>query len=453
MSDIPASIFKAYDVRGLSPGEITDEAAYRIGQAAVAETGASVVLVGRDMRKTSLPLERSLLAGIRSQGADAIRIGLTSTPMFYFAVAAYELHDAGVMVTASHNPARYNGFKLVRGDAMPIGQGSGMEQVRDRVLAGRLPEKPEGRELETDVVDAYVAKVCAIVPPSAVAKMKIAIDAGNGMAGHTLPKLLAAYPRLKTERLYFELDGTFPNHEANPIKEETLADLQERVRESGAAFGVAFDGDADRVGIVDEDGAVVEPHLVLALLAKEFLDRHPGATILYDCRSSRVVPETIEAAGGKAIMTRVGHAFIKKALRETGAVFAGEFSSHFYFKDFYGVECSDAVWLMVAEILSREKKTLSALVTPFRRYSHSGEINFELGKGKDKGKVIEDIERKYAKDAKSVWREDGIRLDFADWWVSVRASNTEPLLRLVVEAKDVATMQAKRDEIAVIIKG
>ncbi|TAL19042.1 phosphomannomutase/phosphoglucomutase, partial [Patescibacteria group bacterium] len=219
--DIPASIFKAYDIRGLAPGEITEEVAWRVGQALVVETGARAILVGRDMRETSPKLEQAVVAGIKSQGADAVRIGLTTTPMFYFAVAAYELHDAGAMVTASHNPSQYNGFKLVRDDSTPIGGGSGMEEVRDRALSGRLLEKPSGQEVQTDVVDAYVAKVKEIAPPKSVGNLKIAIDSGNGMAGHTLPKLLRAYPQLQTERLYFELDGTFPNHEANPIKLET----------------------------------------------------------------------------------------------------------------------------------------------------------------------------------------------------------------------------------------
>lgn len=450
MADIPSSIFKAYDIRGLSPGELDAEIALRVGQALVAETGAKAVIVGRDMRETTPELERAVVAGILGQGADAIRIGLTTTPMFYFAVAFYELHDAGVMVTASHNPPQYNGFKMVRDDAMPIGRGSGMERIRDRVLAGRAPEKPAGKEIETGVVDAYVSRLTELAPPDSVGKMRIAIDAGNGMAGHTLPQVLAAYPSLESERLYFELDGTFPNHEANPIKYETLRDLEARVRETGAAFGVAFDGDADRVGIVDENGAVVEAHYVLALLATECLRENPGATILMDVRCSRSVSDAVGAAGGRALMTPVGHAFIKRIMRETGAVMAGELSSHFYFKDFFGVECSDLVFLKLAAIVSREGKPLSELIAPFRTWSHSGEINFKVA---DKQAAIDAIEERYAKGAKSVWREDGVRLDFEDWWVSVRSSNTEPVLRLVVEARTPEMMAEKRDEISATIGG
>jgi len=450
MSDIPVSIFKAYDIRGLASGELTEEIAFRVGQALVAETGADTVLVGRDMRETSPAYEAATVAGILSQGADAIRIGLTTTPMFYFAVAHYELHDAGIMVTASHNPSEYNGFKLVRSDAMPIGRGSGMEEIRDRVVAGRLPESPAGKDVATDVIDAYVSRLVELVPPGSIGKMRIAIDAGNGMAGHTLPKVLAAYPSLETDRLYFGLDGTFPNHEANPIKYETLNDLQSEVRATGAAFGVAFDGDADRVGFVDENGAVIEAHYVLALLATEYLLENPGATILYDVRCSRSVTDAISDAHGRAIMTPVGHAFIKKILRETGAVLGGELSSHFYFKDFYGVECSDLVFLKLAAIVSREGKTLSGLIAPFRTWVHSGEINFKV---EDKLAAIRAVEDKYASSAKSVWREDGVRLDFEDWWFSIRSSNTEPLLRLVVEARTPELMTEKRDEIVKVIKG
>ncbi len=445
---INISIFKAYDIRGLSPGEITEEIAFRVGQALVEETGAKTVAVGRDMRATSLSLEAAVVAGVKNRGAKAVRIGLTTTPMFYFATANYAEHDAGIMVTASHNPAEYNGFKLVRADAQPIGQGSGMERIRDRVRNGRLPEVPGGSEGEQEVVADYVATLQKLVPAVTLAKMRLAIDAGNGMAGHTLPALLAAYPNFETERLYFELDGTFPNHEANPIKLETLKDLEAKVRETKAAFGVAFDGDGDRVGFVDEKGVVVEAYYVLALVASELLKKNQASTVLYDVRCGNVVAEAVEAAGGRALMTRVGHAFIKKILRETGAVVGGELSSHFYFRDFFGVECSDLVFLLLAKIISEARKPLSELVAPLRRYSHSGEINFKV---EDKAAAIRAVEERFARAAKSVWREDGVRLDFEDWWVSLRSSNTEPLLRLVVEARTPELMAKKRDEIAKIV--
>lgn len=450
MLDIPASIFKAYDIRGLSPGEITEEIAFRVGQAIVAETGATTVVVGCDMRETSPALEAAVVAGVRSQGAATVRIGLTTTPMFYFAVASRDATHAGIMVTASHNPSEYNGFKAVRAGARPIGQGSGIEDVRDRVLAGRLPEKGLGADSSANVVAAYVTKLQALVAPQAVQPMTVAIDAGNGMAGHTLPAVLAAYPQLKTEQLYFALDGRFPNHEANPLKLDTLRDLQAAVKKSNAAFGVAFDGDADRVGVVDERGEVVEAHLLLALLGQEMIGRNPGATVLADVRCGRIVQETVEAAGGSFGMTRVGHAFIKQELRETGAVFAGELSSHFYFKDFYGVECSDLVMLLVAEILSKTGQPLSALIAPLRTYTHSGEINFKVA---DKDAAIRTVEERFAKDATSIWKKDGVRLDFADWWVSLRSSNTEPLLRLVLEAKTEEMMEEKKAEVVKIVSG
>jgi phosphomannomutase len=446
--DIPSSIFKAYDIRGLSPGEITEEIAFRVGQAIVAETGATTVVVGRDMRETSLALEAAVVAGIRSQGATTVRIGLTTTPMFYFAVASRDATHAGIMVTASHNPSEYNGFKAVRAGARPIGQESGMEQVRDRVRAGRLPQKELGADSSADVIQEYVRKLQALVASETIQPMMVAIDAGNGMAGHTLPAVLAAYPQLKTEQLYFDLDGRFPNHEANPLKLDTLRDLQASVKKHNAAFGVAFDGDADRVGVVDEHGDVVEAHLLLALLGKEMVRRNPGAKILADVRCGRIVQETVEAAGGSFGMTRVGHAFIKQELRETGAVFAGELSSHFYFKDFFGVECSDLVMLLVAEILSKTGQPLSTLIAPLRKYAHSGEINFNVA---DKDAAIRAVEEHFAKEAISVWKKDGVRLDFKDWWVSLRSSNTEPLLRLVLEAKTEGVMEEKKAEVVKII--
>lgn len=450
MQDIPVSIFKAYDIRGLSPGEITEEIAYCVGQAVVLETGAKLVVVGRDMRQTSVLLEVSLIEGIKSRGADVRTIGLTTTPMFYFAVAKDSTHEAGVMVTASHNPSAYNGFKMVRARAVPIGQGSGMEHIRDAVIAGRLPSlEKTGLAQEMDVLNEYVAFMNGLVSSDSLSNMKIVIDAGNGMAGHTLPALLASYPSLQTEHLYFELDGRFPNHEANPLKIETLDKLRADVVSFGAAFGAAYDGDADRIGIVDERGEVVESSLLLALLAPVFLEKFPGAKVLYDVRCSKIVSEVIVEKGGTADMCRVGHAFIKKQLRESGAVMAGELSGHFYFKDFFGVESTDLVFLTVAALLTKTGKKLSELIAPLRKYAHSGEINFKV---EDKQKVIAVIEEKYGKDALNIWREDGVRLDFKDWWVSLRSSNTEPLLRLVLEAQTGELMEEKKLEISKLIE-
>ncbi|OGL78903.1 hypothetical protein A3F28_02240 [Candidatus Uhrbacteria bacterium RIFCSPHIGHO2_12_FULL_57_11] len=446
---IDRSIFKAYDIRGTSPGQIDEETAYRVGQSVVEELDAHTVVIGRDMRGTSELLNSALVSGIVSRGADAVDIGLTTTPMFYFAVADYELHDAGVMVTASHNPAEYNGFKIVRGDVLPVGAGSGMEQIRDRVSSGRLPEEPVGNLVETSVIDDYNRKLSELVDFGSIRPMAVAVDAGNGMAGHTLPSLFSRLPQLSIKPLYFELDGRFPNHEANPLKTETLSDLQSLTASSGAAIGVAYDGDGDRIGFVDERGDPVSPDAIHALLSREILAARPGAVILHDVRSSRMVAEEISKAGGVPLQSRVGHAFIKRQMRETGAAFAGELSAHYYFRDFFGVECSDLVLLMLLSVLSREEQPLGELVAPLARYAKSPEINFEVA---NKAAAIRLLRERYAQEAESVSEIDGIRLDFADWWFNVRPSNTEPLLRLNLEAKTKPMLEEKTAEITAIIK-
>lgn len=443
------SIFKAYDIRGTSPGQIDAEVAYRVGQAVVEELDAHTVIVGRDMRETSVELAQALAAGIASRGADIVDVGLTTTPLFYFAVADYELHDAGVMVTASHNPAEYNGFKIVRGDALPVGAGSGMEEIRERVVAGRLPEESVGNTVETTVIDDYNEKLSELIDFGSIQPMTISVDAGNGMAGHTLPSLFSRLPQLTVHDLFFELDGRFPNHEANPLKVETLAKLESVVKKTKAAIGIAYDGDGDRVGFTDERGEPVAPDFIGALLSREILRDHPGATILYDLRCSRVVAEEIRAAGGKPFMSRVGHAFIKRQMRESGAVFAGELSAHYYFRDFFGVECSDLAMLMLLRMLSREGKPLSEMVAPLMRYAKSPEINFEVA---DKDGAMRRLRETYARGAESVTEIDGVRIDYKDWWFNVRPSNTEPLLRLNLEATTSEMLEEKRDEITNIIK-
>jgi phosphomannomutase len=456
---IDSNLFKAYDIRGLAVDEIAghDELARRVGRAVVELTGADVIVVGRDMRKNSPELSEALIDGITKAGADVVDIGLTSTPMFYYAVGAQfsagsgegSPKGAGIMVTASHNPKEYNGFKLVHGNLLPIGEGSGMEQIRDLVLAGNFTDRAEGNIVEIDVREEYVAKHLAIIPRHEVGVPRIVFDAGNGMSGYVTPGIIKAYGlERKCKKLFFDLDGSFPNHTPNPIKLENLKDLVAAVRKNGADVGVAYDGDSDRVGFVDETGAAVRGDIATAFLAPEVLIEYPGSHVLYDLRSSRVVAETIKAAGGVPVMTRVGHAFIKAKMRELDACFAGEFSAHYYFKDFFNAESSDLAMLMLLRLMKRTGKKLSALVAPLMRYHHSGEINFTV---KDKEGLFRALEDKYAQGSE-VLRLDGLRFDFPSWWFNVRPSNTEPLVRLNLEAQTKEEMDARVGEIAEIIK-
>jgi phosphomannomutase len=456
-------IFKAYDIRGIAATEITPELAEAVGRAVVAYTGAKIIVVGRDMRETSPELSVALIKGIVASGADVVDIGLTSTPMFYYAVGAqfgngnssasselgHSPSGAGIMVTASHNPKEYNGFKMVRGNLLPIGEGSGMEDVRDLALAGNFSDAPEGNVMETDVREEYVAKHLEIVPRRDIGQPRVVFDAGNGMSGYVTPGIIKAYGlEKKCKKLFFELDGSFPNHEPNPIKPENLTALIRAVIKEKADIGVSYDGDSDRVGFVDENGKVVRGDIVTALLAPEVLADHPGAVVLYDLRSSRVVAEAITNAGGKPVVSRVGHAFIKKQMRETDACFAGEFSTHYYFKDFFIAESSDLAVLMILRLMKRTGKKLSELVAPLMHYYHSGEINFAV---KDKEALFKAIAEKYEANAK-VLRIDGIRYDFPSWWFNVRASNTEPLVRLNLEAETGAEMKEKIEEVSLLIK-
>jgi len=459
---IDPKIFKAYDIRGFASDEITPELAELVGRAVVAYTGAKVVVVGRDMRETSLELSMALIKGIVASGSDVVDIGLTSTPMFYYAVGAQFENNgnpsassglglspsgAGIMVTASHNPKEYNGFKIVQGDLEPIGEGSGMDKIRDLVIAGNFSDAPEGNVMETDVREEYVAKHLEIVPRRDIGGPRVVFDAGNGMAGFVAPGIIKAYGlEKKCRKMFFELDGAFPNHEPNPVKSENMAALAAMVRKESADLGVAYDGDADRVGFVDETGEPVRGDLMTALFAGEVLRTHPGATVLYDVRSSRAVPEAIKAAGGNPIMCRVGHAFIKKQMRENGAWFAGELSMHYYFRDFFIAESSDLAMLYVLAAMKRTGKKLSELVAPLKKYSHSGEINFPV---KDKDAALAALKKKYS-DGK-LDRLDGVRIDYPSWWFNVRASNTEPLVRLNLEAETKEEMDARVEEITKII--
>ncbi|NIP33040.1 phosphomannomutase/phosphoglucomutase, partial [Candidatus Saccharibacteria bacterium] len=319
-------------------------------------TNAKTVVVGRDMRASSPGLAKAVIEGVTSMGADVIDIGECSTPVFNYAVAEYDLHDCGIMVTASHNPAKYNGFKLSYGDALPIGKGSGMDEIKKLVLEGEFKEQKVGNVVESPITDEYIEKIFSFVDVKKIKPMKIIIDAGNGMAGPILEKIFKRLPQIEMISMYFKPDGTFPHHEANPIKEENLADLKKKMKEVMPDLGVAYDGDCDRIGFVDEQGETIPGDFMTALLAKEILKNNKGAKVHYDLRSSWSVRDTILEAGGKPEMCMVGHALIKKLMRETGAVFSGELSSHFYYKDFYTVESGDLTLLFILQLLSEEGK-------------------------------------------------------------------------------------------------
>jgi len=443
MSDIE-SVFHAYDIRGVSPDVIDEDFARRLGNACVAEFSPSHVCIGRDMRGTSVHLEKELIDALLAHGVNVTRIGLCSTPMFHVSVGlANGTYDLGIMVTASHNPAEFNGFKFVRGDVSPIGQGNGMEELKNAFFEHGDDTGSGGRGELTDDKDAlktyvsYMIKL-AKLPPD-MPKMRVALDAGNGMAGVVLPELIQRLPWLHVEPLFFDLDGTFPNHEANPLKTETLSDLANVISAGTFDCGASFDGDADRVGFMDELGVPVSGDFATAILARQLLHVHPGKEILYDVRSSWIVPETIRAVGGMPTMCRVGHSFIKQQMRETHALFGGEVSIHYYFSDLYNVESGDLSLLLLLKEMVHEGKSLSAVAQDLRVYAHSGEINFRV---RDPQHTIFAIQNEYANTATENIDIDGIRMEFRDtdhpeldWWFSIRASNTEPLLRLNLETR------------------
>ena len=448
--DIRRDIFKAYDIRGLYPQELDDDDAYRIGRAFVTALGCKRVVVGHDMRESADQFEKATARGLTDQGADVVPIGLTSTPMYYFAVN-YLDGDAGVMCTASHNPAEYNGYKMTGAGAVPSIAKVSNEELYRMACAGKFdePEK-KGTVLEpADVLDAYTDAVLDNAGTRSFGDLKIVVDCANGMGGYVLPNIFEKVGN-KPVRLYWRLDGSFPNHEANPLKTETLLALQDRVVDERADIGVAFDGDGDRVAFVDENGQLIPGDLVTALIAREMLKKRPGAEILYDLRSSWVVREEIEAAGGKAIQCRVGHGLIKRQMREEGGYFAGELSSHYYFSDFYTTDNGDLAMLNMIKLRIAEAKPLSEIVRPLRRYYHSGEINSEVH---DIPAVLKRLEEKYGPVAKRTSELDGYTAEFDDWWFNLRPSNTEPLVRLNLEAKTREKMEEKVAELLKEIRG
>ncbi|MBV8459736.1 MAG: phosphomannomutase/phosphoglucomutase [Candidatus Eremiobacteraeota bacterium] len=440
-------IFKSYDIRGIYPGELDEPSAHAIGRAFVEYLGAPRVAVGRDMRLSSEALFEAFASGVTTQGADVVDLGLTSTDELYFAVGKFG-YPAGAMITASHNPKDYNGFKLCREDAIALSADTGVFAIRDLVARGSFPTpKAIGNIQHRDVLPDFAAHCLSFIDPAAMKPLRIVIDAGNGMAGHIVPAVFERLP-VQLIPLYFTLDGTFPNHPASPIEPENMAAVQAAVREHEADLGAAFDGDADRVFITDEHGTLVGGDMVTALVAKMLLRTHPGTTILYNLICSRSVPEVIRASGGEPVRTRVGHSIIKGIMRERNAIFGGEHSGHFYFRDHYYADSGLIALLLVLALVSDEGKPLSELLAPLDRRHRSGEINSEVGDIKAK---LAQIERRYA-DAQAIDHLDGVTIQYDDWWFNVRPSNTEPLLRLNVEADTPELLASKRDEVLALIR-
>jgi phosphomannomutase len=444
-----SAVFKAYDVRGTVPDQIDEDLARAVGGAFVQVTGAAEtgVVVGHDMRPSSPGMARAFAEGAAAAGADVTLIGLASTDQLYFASGTLGL--PGVMFTASHNPAQYNGIKMCRAHAVPLGMDTGLADVRDLVAAGHPPvAEQRGRITERDLLEDYAQFLLKLAPVTG-RRLSVVVDAGNGMAGHTAPAVLG-HLDLDVTPMYYELDGTFPNHEANPIDPANMADLQAGVRATGADIGLAFDGDADRCFIVDERGGIVSPSVLTALIASRELAREPGSAVIHNLITSRAVPELVTELGGTPVRTRVGHSFIKATMAETDAVFGGEHSGHFYFRDFWRADSGMLAALHVLAALAETERPLSDLLAEFSRYVATGEINSTVA---DQAAVLAEIEREYgSRDGVRLDHLDGLTVTHADWWFNVRASNTEPLLRLNAEAGDQATLDRLRDDVLATIR-
>jgi phosphomannomutase len=447
---IVPGIFKAYDIRGLYPGELDAEVYRRIGRAFVDYLGAAKIAVGRDCRLSSPELAAALVAGARAQGAAVTDIGVVSTDMLYYYVARHDL-EGGAIVTASHNPKEWNGAKLVRRGALALSGDAGIKEIREWLVAGRYAdEAPPRGELTAaaTVSDDYARHCLSFVDVSRIPRLKVVLDTANGMGAVGVQSIYGSLP-LQTTRLYFELDGTFPNHPADPLVEENRRDLVERVRSEGADLGIAWDGDADRCFFVDDRGEYVPGDFVTAILGEAFARREPGARIVYDVRASRAVADYVGRAGGTALMNRVGHAFIKKRMRDENAVFGGEVSGHFYFRENWFADNGMIPALLVLERIGQEGRRLSEILAPLRaRYHISGELNSRVA---DVERALARIEERY-RDAR-VTKLDGVSVDYDDWHFNVRASNTEPLLRLNLEARTPADMQKRRDEVLALVRG
>jgi phosphomannomutase len=442
-------VFKAYDVRGIYPTELDEEGAYAIGRAYVEHFEPRRIAVGRDMRLSAPAIARSTIEGAVDGGADVVDIGLVGTEMLYFAVGELGL-DGGIMVTASHNPKEYTGMKIVRRGALPVGGDAGLLEIRDRALAGFDPSGSQrrGQVSEHDVWPGYVERVLSFIDAQAVRPLRVVLDAANGMAGAMLPPVLERLP-VEARTYFFEPDGTFPNHEPNPLLPENRELIVQKVLADEAELGVAFDGDADRCFFVDDSGEFVPGDFVTALLAESILEKEPGGKIIYDVRASWAVPETIRRAGGVPLMNRVGHAFIKHRMREEGAVFGGEVSGHYYFRDFFQADSGVIPFLLMLELVSRRGRRLSEILRPYReRYFLTGELNTPVA---DVALKLHELKEHFA-DSGKVSHLDGISIEFPDWHFNVRPSNTEPLLRLNLEARSQDLMESKRDEVLSVIR-
>ncbi|APE21951.1 MULTISPECIES: phosphomannomutase/phosphoglucomutase [Streptomyces] len=446
-----SQIVKAYDVRGVVPDQWDETLAELFGAAFVRVTDADAIVIGHDMRPSSPGLADAFARGAARLGADVTLIGLCSTDQLYFASGSLGL--PGAMFTASHNPAQYNGIKMCRAGAAPVGQDTGLSEIRE--LAERWSEEgaPEaaatpGTVTHRDTLTDYAGHLKALVDLTAIRPLKVVVDAGNGMGGHTVPTVFEGLP-LDLVPMYFELDGTFPNHEANPLDPKNIVDLQARVRAEGADLGLAFDGDADRCFVVDERGEPVSPSAITALVAARELAKHPGGTIIHNLITSWSVPEVVREQGGEPVRTRVGHSFIKEEMAKTGAIFGGEHSAHYYFKDFWNADTGMLAALHVLAALGGQDGALSGLVAAYDRYASSGEINSTVA---DQTASAAKVRAAYEGADVTLDELDGLTVSAEDWWFNLRASNTEPLLRLNVEARDAATMAKVRDEVLALVR-
>jgi phosphomannomutase len=441
-------VFKAYDVRGLYGSQLDEEGAYAIGRAYVEQFEPRSIAVGRDMRLAAPTMTAAVIEGAADGGADVLDIGMVGTEMLYHAVGSLGL-EGGICVTASHNPKEYTGMKIVRRGALPVGGDSGLEEIKRRAAAGFGEVERRGEIRTEDIWASFVEKVLSFVDVDALRPLKLVIDAANGMAGTMLPPVLERLPQIEVVRCYFEPDGSFPHHEPNPLLPENRAFIVEKTRSEGADLGIAFDGDADRCFFVDDTGEFIPGDFVTALLAQVMLAKSPGEKVIYDVRASWAVPRTIEEAGGIALMNRVGHAFIKQRMRADDAVFGGEVSAHYYFRDFSQADTGTVPFLLMLELLSKRGK-ISELLAPFRaQYFLTGEINTPVA---DVALKLQEIKERYQAEGGRITHLDGVSVEFDDWHFNVRPSNTEPLLRLNLEALSETEMEERRDEVLELIR-
>jgi len=444
-------IFKAYDIRGVYPNDIDEATAKAIGSAFAVYLGSREIAVGYDMRLSSPSLKAAFVEGVTEQGVDVTDYGMLSTDMMYFAVASGN-HSGGAQITASHNPKQYNGMKLVREGAFPLSGEAGINDIRDLITNGEVPAPSSKRGVVTNrsTIDPYVEHVMSFIDPTVIKPFNVVLDAGSGTAAIAAPRCFDRLP-CRTTKLCFEIDGNFPNHEANPLIEENRRDITEEVIRQKADIGIAFDGDADRCFFIDGTGEFIAGDFVTALLAQAFLLKQPGSTIIYDLRASYAVKDVVTAHGGRALMNRVGHAFIKRRMRETNAVFGGEVTGHYYFRDNYYCDNGLIPALLMLELMSKHGKSLHELLEPLRqKYFISGEINTKLAHMDHVAAKLDAIAKKYG-DA-TQYRLDGLSVEYPDWHFNVRPSNTEPLLRLNLEATTPEKMAAKRDEVLALIR-